>query len=108
MDGNLITEMFVIVMIHGKEFEEKAKAFGFCLLVIIPNIVYNQVRSASFTPLGEGSRPAACTTRGLGGNNQVQQKKQDPTKSLTFFLSIIPNIPSSIILNRYVRPYGGQ
>ena len=36
------------------------------------------MRSASFTPLGEGSRPAACTTRGLGGNNQVQQKKQDP------------------------------
>ena len=36
------------------------------------------MRSASFTPLGEGSRPAACTTRGLGGNNQVQQKNKIP------------------------------
>ena len=31
----------------------------------------DQVRSASFTPLGEGSRPAACSARGAGGNNQV-------------------------------------
>merc|ERR550534_3248742 len=52
--------------------EEERSVVG-CGEVVLdcPSSTMIVVRSASFTPLGEGSRPAACTTRGLGGNNQA-------------------------------------
>merc|ERR1719356_31945 len=68
-ETGLVDKTGEMEMVVGEE-ERSVVGCGEVLLVC-PSTTMIVVRSASFTPLGEGSRPAACTTRGLGGNNQA-------------------------------------